>query len=165
VASYSPARPHRVCAGPETCAMRGAHFRRSPVRPRIELAIFLLGICLFGVGIGMVVAKASQAVPAPHPSPHVSTTTETLAPSAALELSATRPTTTTTAGNPRLLPVDLQKSRVSHSTRQGARSYRPRRPSGCPLPSKCSKSHSRKSARRARTPRVASGAQIHRVDC
>ena len=38
--------------------MKGAHLRRTPLRPRLEFALFLLAMCLFGVGIGLAVSNA-----------------------------------------------------------------------------------------------------------
>jgi hypothetical protein len=41
--------------------MKAKHLRRAPYRPRLELAAFLLGLALFGVGIGITAAGAAAS--------------------------------------------------------------------------------------------------------
>jgi CHAP domain len=48
--------------------MKGAHLRRTPLRSKHEFLIFLFGLCLFGIGIGLMAADA-------HPDGRVSSIT------------------------------------------------------------------------------------------
>jgi hypothetical protein len=83
--------------------MKALDRRRAPYRPRLEFAIGLLGIVLFGIGIGFVAAGAKPDARVSTPSP--TTTTATLINSSVIKPATTTTTTAQPAPTRKLRPV------------------------------------------------------------
>jgi hypothetical protein len=78
--------------------MKGAHLRRTPLRSRHEFLIFLFGLCLFGIGVGILTADAKPDGRASSITPESTITTTTMINSSAIVPETTttvEPTTTT----------------------------------------------------------------------
>jgi hypothetical protein len=89
--------------------VKAQHLRRAPYRPRLELAIGLLGLAICGFGIGLVTADVLEKPPV-EVRPQQPTTTTSLLYSSVIEPEPTttvEPTTTTTA-----LPVPRKAAPV-----------------------------------------------------
>jgi hypothetical protein len=93
--------------------MKGKHLRRTPLRSRHEFLIFLFGLFLFGIGIGLM---AADAKPDGRTSSPPTTSTTALINSSVIEpeiTTTTEPTTTTLLRPVGRVPAPVLKKAVT----------------------------------------------------